>query len=154
MKKRYFWVACGGILGSWVRYGLRDIAWLNGAWPWHTLLANVLGCFLLAACSFGLFSWVRKSPGLALFLAAGFCGSLTTFSTWCKEIVLMWQMGRPLSGLAYLAVSCLLGTFVIALAAISLKGWDGDELDFSWHRWRLRRRDPLRAGTTAGGKTE
>jgi CrcB protein len=53
-----------------------------------TLVVNVLGSFLLGA----LFTLYAESPAthpLRIFWLTGFCGALTTFSTFCADVVLI-----------------------------------------------------------------
>ncbi len=43
------WVAAGGAIGAAARHGVN--IWsgraLGGEFPWHTLIVNVLGCFIM-----------------------------------------------------------------------------------------------------------
>lgn len=53
--------------------------------PWATLVANVAGCLILGAVLF----WRSRAQGpqrLLLGASTGFCGSLTTFSTFAVEV--------------------------------------------------------------------
>ena len=91
--------------------------------PTATLVANVLGCFILGALVV-LLRHQTSVPRRALVAAAtGFCGSLTTFSSFAVEIALAlrnWsidvdggaelQFSRSVpQALTYLIVSILLG---------------------------------------------
>ena len=79
-------VAIGGALGGVVRYLLasRLAASVRSVFPWGTLAANLLGSFLLGVILGGL---LQKDAGGAAeaFLAIGFCGGLTTFSTFSLD---------------------------------------------------------------------
>lgn len=74
-----------------------------------TLTVNVLGSALM-----GL-AMVRTSGTAQVFLATGFCGSFTTFSTFAALTDESWRAGYPLTALAHVAVSVLLcfGAFAI-----------------------------------------
>ncbi len=73
-------VFAGGCAGALARVALAE-TWTHdaGGWPWATLVANVLGAFVLGL----LAARERDSP----LLGAGFCGALTTFSTLQLELI-------------------------------------------------------------------
>ena len=74
----YLALACG--LGALVRYFF--LRYNQGSvLPLGTLIANLLGCFLI-----GLFYNHVESKEVYLILATGFCGGLTTFSTLNDEL--------------------------------------------------------------------
>ena len=84
------WVAvgAGAAIGAWLRWGLSQ--WLNHSHshlPLGTLLANLVGGFLIGV-AVGFFG---SQPGLPeawrLFVITGFLGGLTTFSTFSVEAV-------------------------------------------------------------------
>ena len=74
----YLALACG--VGALVRYFLSSLN-QESVLPLGTLLANLLGCFLI-----GLFYNHVESKEVYLILATGFCGGLTTFSTLNDEL--------------------------------------------------------------------
>ena len=77
------------------------------------LLSNLLGSFLLGVLA-GPIPW--RAP-LLLLGGIGFCGSLTTFSSWILDLVRLQQQGQGLSSLALLVASLALG---LAAAAAGL----------------------------------
>jgi fluoride exporter len=96
-------VIAGGAIGTLARAGLAEALPLHpGAFPWATLAANLVGALILG--------WVvvakqRWRP----LVGTGFCGALTTFSTFQVQIVQLGDDGHvPLAAL-YLAVSVALG---------------------------------------------
>ncbi|MEB3256647.1 MAG: CrcB family protein [Synechococcaceae cyanobacterium] len=64
-------VAAGAIPGALLRWRLPDL-----------LLANLLGCLLLGL----LIGWPGSRPRLLLWGGIGFCGSLTSFSSWMLQL--------------------------------------------------------------------
>ena len=74
----YLALACG--LGALVRYFFSRYN-QGSIMPVGTLIANLLGCFLI-----GLFYNHVESKEVYLILATGFCGGLTTFSTLNDEL--------------------------------------------------------------------
>ena len=70
----------------------------------QNLLVNVLGAGLL-----GMLAGLPSAPRRQLLLGIGFCGSLTTFSSWMLDVVKLLQAGQPVFGLLLIVVSLLLG---------------------------------------------
>ena len=79
-------VAVGAALGATARYALAS-AW-RARFPWSILTANVIGSFLLGILL------VRAQDDVYLFLGVGFCGALTTFSTFALDTLLLAREGR------------------------------------------------------------
>ena len=79
-------VGIGGALGCWLRWILGVM--LNPLFPtvpMGTLAANLIGG-LLMGCVLGVFDHYQTlPPELRLFVATGFLGGLTTFSTFSAE---------------------------------------------------------------------
>ena len=74
----YLAIACG--LGALVRYFFSSFNQVS-KFPLGTLIANLLGCFLIGL----LYNYV-ESKEVYTILATGFCGGLTTFSTLNEEL--------------------------------------------------------------------
>ena len=98
-------VGIGSMLGGWLRWwlGLR----LNQAFPnlpLGTLAANLVGGYIIGI-ALGL---ITDGPGLSsnarLLLMTGFCGGLTTFSTFSAEVFTLLSRGELAWGLGAIAV--------------------------------------------------
>jgi CrcB protein len=87
--KKAVLVMCGGGLGALSRYSISLLAaksW-GTQFPWGTLTANLLGCFLIGLI-FALADRVRLlTPDMRLLLITGYLGALTTFSSYSLETV-------------------------------------------------------------------
>ena len=99
-------VALGSAVGApcrlLVNHALRT-RW--GATPTAgTLAVNVLGSFVL-----GLLGGVAVTGAPLALVGAGFCGALTTFSTWALELWEAVADGRVREAVANLALSLALG---------------------------------------------
>ena len=111
-------VFVGGAVGAPARYllDLRVSGWAQRRWsrriPVGTLLVNVLGCLILGALYGMLHS--HSLPKIAALLGTGFCGGLTTFSTFSVETVELIQRRHTAAAAGYVAVSLVLGLGVAA----------------------------------------
>lgn len=88
-------VFIGGGIGSVARWLLS--ARFNSASlaiPMGTLIANLTGAFIIGL-AFALFSrFSHLDPIWKLLITTGFCGGLTTFSTFSFEVIVLMQEGR------------------------------------------------------------
>ena len=111
-------IAAGGAIGALLRHVVSVLVhrFIPPAFPWGTLAANMIGCFLIGA----LWAFSQRSslpPGVALFLFTGLIGAFTTFSTYALESLQLVQRGEVLWGLANLAGSTL-GGLALVLAGM------------------------------------
>lgn len=112
------YVALGAAVGAPLRY-LADVAVQrrhDSVFPWGTLAVNVLGSFL-----FGMIAALARggdlSAGVVAGLGVGFCGALTTYSTFGYETLRLIDGGAHLFALANVGISVAAG-----LGAASI-GW-------------------------------
>ncbi|MFD4366396.1 fluoride efflux transporter CrcB [Rhodococcus sp. NPDC058521] len=107
-------VALGGGVGAGLRYLTGRYVASYGSFPIPTFLVNIVGCFVL-----GLISGVALPPSLFALLGTGFCGGLTTYSTFAVESVAAERLHRPYVGVLYVAASLIVG-LSLAWAGFSL----------------------------------
>jgi fluoride exporter len=106
-------VFIGGGTGSVARWLLSmRFNPLHQAIPLGTLAANLTGAFIIGM---GL-AWFNRMPHIdpmwKLLITTGFCGGLTTFSTFSAEVVFLLQEGRI--GWAFINVALnLFGSFMM-----------------------------------------
>jgi len=112
-------VAVGGTLGCLLRWFLALV--LNRYFPTippGTLAANLIGCYVIGI----VLAIFTASPELPiewrLFLTTGFCGGLTTFSTFSAEVVILMQSGRLAWAMGAIAVH-LVGSLLMTFAGIA-----------------------------------
>jgi CrcB protein len=109
-------VLLGGAVGASARY-LTDVTVQRAhgtEFPWGTWTVNVVGSFILGFVAVSGPVWVVTLVG------TGFCGALTTFSTFGYETVRLSEEGRP-----GLAVGNVAASLVAGLAAGALGWWLG-----------------------------
>ena len=99
-------VGCGAVPGAWLRWqsGIHLGPVLGGS-AVSDLLVNLIGSLILGF----LAGPMPRRPSLLLLLGIGFCGCLTTFSSWMLDVVKLLQAGQPVFGLLLIVVSLLLG---------------------------------------------
>lgn len=120
MIQMLFTVFIGGGIGSVARWFLSmKFNPLHMGIPLGTLIANLTGAFIigLGLALFSRFSHV--DPMWKLLVTTGFCGGLTTFSTFSAEVVWLLQDGRLLwAGMNVLLN--LAGSFIMTALAFWL----------------------------------
>lgn len=111
-------VGIGGALGAIARHQLGEwVQTLAGDdVPWGTLTVNVVGSFALGFALVWLQATTSSSEARH-FVAVGFLGSFTTFSTYSHETVTLAQSGELLRAGGYAAGSVAMGICGVLLGA-------------------------------------
>jgi CrcB protein len=106
------YVGLGGFIGAAARYGLSlGLAGLSIVIPYGTLLANILGCFVIGVLLGFAVQTDAITPGARLFLATGFCGGFTTMSSFVYELASLARAGDfAIAGLYFSAT--IIGSIV------------------------------------------
>lgn len=115
-------IAMGAALGALLRWqlGLR----LNEFFPTlppGTLVANIVGGYIIGLAVAFFASSNEIAPAWRLFIITGFCGGLTTFSTFSAEVVTLLQAGRV--GWAATTIIVHVSTSIVATIA-GLLTWE------------------------------
>lgn len=102
-------IGASGFLGSIARYlsqqGISKI--LPVIFSYGTLAVNVVGCFLTGV--------IYAHPEWRFFLATGFCGGFTTFSTFSYEAYNLMREGQYVFLSLYITMSVIIGIFATFL---------------------------------------
>lgn len=116
-------VALGGTLGCVLRWLLQLL--LNRYFPTlppGTLVANLIGCYVIGAALAVFAANPALPPEWRLFVMTGFCGGLTTFSTFSAEVALLLQSGRMAWAFSTIAVH-VAGSLLMTFAGIATITW-------------------------------
>lgn len=110
-------IACGSVLGAWLRWGISlKFNSLFENIPFGTVIVNLVGAFIIGlAVSF--FSNSSISPNYKLFVVTGFCGALTTFSTFSVEIVALLQASKFEYAISTIAIH-VIGSLIFTVLGI------------------------------------
>lgn len=115
-------IALGAVFGAWLRWwvGLK----LNPLFmniPLGTVLVNLLGGFIIGF-AVAYFSSSQLNPNVKLLVITGFCGALTTFSTFSIEMVELIQHGKW--GYAFLLMSIhVIGSVLCTILGLLCYQW-------------------------------
>lgn len=90
--------------------------------PPGTLAANLIGGYIVGLAVAFFASYTALAPEWRLLIITGFCGGLTTFSTFSAEIVLLLQQGRITVACTAIAAH-LGGSLVMTLAGLATFAW-------------------------------
>jgi fluoride exporter len=92
---QFFWICIGGALGTGSRYlvGLWAAQALGTGFPYGTLIVNVVGSFLISIVMYLSIDAGAIPLPVRMFLASGFMGGLTTYSSFNYETIKLFQSG-------------------------------------------------------------
>ena len=108
-------IAVGAVLGALLRYWLGDWAAqrFGTAFPYGNLMINLTGSFILGLFMALVTDRFLVSPQWRLFIAIGFLGSYTTFSSYAYESLNLIMTGQGTLGLLNLFGSSFLGGLAV-----------------------------------------
>ena len=112
----------GGGLGSLSRYGIAVLLKAYSIdFPLATLSVNIIGSLILGFAVALFWNKVPMHDTLKLAITVGFCGGLTTFSTFSWETFDLIKNGEFLLAFLYAVISVIVCLLAISLGAFLSK---------------------------------
>lgn len=116
------WVALGALVGAPLRYladrGIRR--YRDTTFPWGTLTVNLAASLILGALAG---AGAHASGVLTALVGTGFCGALSTYSTFAYEAQQLVTRRARATAAGYLVVSVAVGIGVAALGWWVRRAW-------------------------------
>ncbi|MCH4876471.1 fluoride efflux transporter CrcB [Pseudomonas sp. TMW22090] len=118
MLKSLLVIAIGASLGAWLRWILgMELNALFPTIPPGTVVANMVGGYIIGLAIAVLAASPSLSPEWRLLIITGFCGGLTTLSTFSAETVALIQEGRLLWALGSISLH-VVGSLAMTAAGL------------------------------------
>ena len=116
-------ICIGASLGALLRWWFgNQLNHLVPAVPPGTLVANLVGGYVIGVAIAITAASAALAPEWRLLVITGFCGGLTTFSTFSAEILALLQQGRALAAGGAVALH-VIGSVAMTLAGIGTVQW-------------------------------
>jgi CrcB protein len=122
-QRRAAAVLAGGAVGTLARAAVAEaLPPEPGHWPWATFAVNLAGAFILGWLLTRLAERTAPSRYWRPLLGTGFCGALTTFSTFQVETFELARGGDVALAIAYPAASIAAG-MAVAVGGVMVARW-------------------------------
>lgn len=121
MRYDLLYLAAGALLGAFMRYKVTGDNLFVGSLPISVLIVNIIGSFILGASSTAV-AGLGLDERYTLLIGIGFCGSLTTMSSFAFETVNLISVGELATAGAdiVLNVGASLGAIILGRALMTL----------------------------------
>ena len=121
--ERFLWICLAGAAGTGTRYLIAVWAAhkLGSAFPYGTLLVNLVGCFAIAGLMHAALTLGWPATTRAA-VTIGFIGGLTTYSSFNYETTQLLEEGAPVTAALNLALTLLGGFMAGWLGLVTTRG--------------------------------
>ena len=123
MVRSLILIGIGSCIGGISRYLTQQYVqkYYPSSIPLGTLSVNIIGCFLIGIIYALADRGTILSPAIRLFLATGFCGGYTTFSSFAFENVSLMREGDFFYTGLYIMLSIVIGFAAVYLGILFIK---------------------------------
>ena len=123
MWNSVFAISSGAAIGALLRwfFGLRLNSFVPEL-PLGTLISNLVGGYIIGVAVAYFATMPDLAPEWRLFIITGFCGGLTTFSTFSAEVVTLMQQQQWAWAMATIGAH-LAGSLLMTLVGIATFVW-------------------------------
>ena len=112
-------IMAGGAIGTLARAALTEaLPHRAGQWPWATFVVNLAGALILGWVLTRLAERTAPSSNWRFFAGTGFCGALTTFSTFQLETFAFARDGDVVLAVGYPAASICAGMALVVVGVV------------------------------------
>ena len=121
--KLLLYIAAGGAFGAVSRYSVTVMVtqWSGSAFPYGTLVVNIVGSFLLGCLLSAMALNWSPSPEIRSFLQVGVLGAFTTFSTFSMDAYSQLSRGNILEASIYVGASVFIGVIALILGVVLVR---------------------------------
>ncbi|HUZ60419.1 MAG TPA: fluoride efflux transporter CrcB [Hanamia sp.] len=122
MYRYLIYVIIGSSIGGAARYLSQEFVQKNfpSFIPLGTLSVNIVGSFIIGII-YALAERSKISAEVRIFIATGFCGGFTTFSSFAFENVRLLQDGEYFNTALYVVLSLVIGFIAVYLGILFTK---------------------------------
>lgn len=121
-RKRFAAISLGGMLGATVRWGVLHVWPVTGTeFPWPVMTINIVGSVILGVALAEEWDHPVRKVVFGDGIGVGFCGGLTTFSTFAVEVSMLGKAGHGDAALAYVVSSVVLAAAGVFVGASVLR---------------------------------
>jgi len=123
MVRSLILIGIGSCIGGISRYLTQQYVqkYYPSSIPLGTLSVNIIGCFLIGIIYALADRGNILSPAMRLFLATGFCGGYTTFSSFAYENISLMREGDFFYTGLYIMLSIVIGFAAVYLGILFIK---------------------------------
>jgi fluoride exporter len=112
-------IALGGVIGAEARYAVGlALPHATAAWPWATLVVNVVGSFLIGVLMVVIVELLEAHRLVRPFLGVGVLGGFTTFSTYAVDALFLAEARRVGVAVSYVVLTPVVAVLACAVGAM------------------------------------
>ncbi len=117
------YIALAGAAGTVLRYGVALGCARLTRLAIGTLVVNVVACFVLALVTQACVRGSAIAPDVKLAITVGFCGGLSTYSTWNDETLTLLRAGHVGSAIGSVVLTLVLCAVAALFGGLCATAW-------------------------------